>query len=173
LRYWKSFEEPPLTLRPLLLSALLCVLPISELRGGLPFALAHDVPWIVSIPLCVIVNSLVGPLVYLFLSSLHRGFARWRIYARFFNRIVARARTKLKAKVDRYGYWGVVLFVAIPLPITGAYTGTLGAWVLGMERKKTILAVATGVTISGLVVAVIYYLISELGIQALRFFIRE
>jgi uncharacterized membrane protein len=157
-----------MNLRVLLITLALCLLPISELRGGLPYALSHDVPLLLAYPICVAANALVAPLVYLFLSSLHRLLVRWPLYDRLFQRIVERARRKVHAKVEKYGYAGLILFVAIPLPITGAYTGTLGAWILGMDRRKTILAVCAGVTIAGVIVAAV----ASLGIRALDFFIK-
>jgi uncharacterized membrane protein len=157
-----------MSLRTLLVTLALCLLPISELRGGLPFALSNDVPLPVAYLICVGANGLVAPLVYLFLSSLHKVLERWRPYRRLFERVVERSRRKVHAKVEKYGYAGLILFVAIPLPITGAYTGTLGAWILGMDRRKTILAVLGGVIIAGIIVAVVF----TLGIKALYFFLK-
>jgi uncharacterized membrane protein len=157
-----------MSLRTLLVTIALCLLPISELRGGLPFALSNDVPLPVAYLICVGANGLVAPLVYLFLSSLHKVLERWRPYRRLFERVVERSRRKVHAKVEKYGYAGLILFVAIPLPITGAYTGTLGAWILGMDRRKTILAVLGGVIIAGIIVAVVF----TLGIKALYFFLK-
>jgi uncharacterized membrane protein len=62
-----------------------------------------------------------------------------------------------------------MLFVAVPLPITGAWTGTLGAWILGLGRRKTITAVAGGVIISGIIVSVIV----GFGVEALGFLIKH
>ena len=155
-------------MRTLLVTLALCLLPISELRGGLPFALSNEVPLLVAWPICVGANALVAPLVYLFLSSLHKLLERWEPYRRLFDRIVERSRHKVQAKVEKYGYAGLILFVAIPLPITGAYTGTLGAWILGMDRRKTILAVFVGVIIAGIIVSIVF----TLGIRALYFFIK-
>jgi uncharacterized membrane protein len=90
-------------------------------------------------------------------------------YRTVFERIIDRARRKIHTRVEKYGYWGVMLFVAIPLPITGAYTGTLGAWVLGLDPKKTFLAVLGGVVIAGIIVT----LVSYLGIEAFSFFLKE
>jgi uncharacterized membrane protein len=157
-----------MSLRTLLVTLALCLLPISELRGGLPYALSNDVPLPLAYLVCVGANALVSPLVYLFLSSLHKLLERWRPYRRFFERIVERSRRKVQTKIERYGYAGLVLFVAIPLPITGAYTGTLGAWILGMDRRKTILAVFGGVIIAGIIVAAVF----TLGIKALYFFLK-
>ncbi len=155
--------------RTLLVSILLCLFPIAELRGGLPYALAGGIPLVPAYLICVLANSLVGPLVFLFLSTLHRLLERWSAYHRFFERIVERARRKVRQAVERYGYVGLAVFVAIPLPLTGAYTGAIGAWVLGMSRWKSILAIAIGVAVAGAVVAGVYLL----GIQALYFFLKR
>jgi len=156
-----------------LLVAFLCLLPISELRGGLPYALSHGMPLIPALLFCVALNMLVGPMVFLFLSTLHRLLSRLSAYRHLFDRIVERARRKLKAKVDCYGYWGLVVFVGIPLPVTGAYTGALGAWILGMEPKRSSLFIAIGVALAAAIVTVVYFLITEFGLEVLRIFIKS
>ena len=72
-------------------------------------------------------------------------------------------------KVEIFGFWGVAVFVGIPLPVTGAWTGTLGAWILGLSRKKTLLAILIGVAISGLIVSAVVLL----GIEALDFLVKQ
>lgn len=151
------------------LTALFCLLPIFELRGAIPFGMTQDLPLIFLIPFCVVLNALVGPLVFLFLSTVHKLFSRFSRYRALFDKIVARARRKVHAKVEKYGYLGLALFVAIPLPITGAYTGALGAWVLGLDPKKTYLAVLLGVVIAATVVT----LVTFLGIEALSLFVKQ
>jgi uncharacterized membrane protein len=148
---------------------LLAIAPISELRGAIPFSLANGMSLPVAFLICVAANALVGPLAWLFLSTLHRLLSRWKPYASLFDRIVERARRKVHAAVERYGYWGLAVFVAIPLPFTGAWSGTLGAWVLGMEVRKSLLAVAAGVLVAGIVVTAVAYF----GIQALSFFLKN
>ncbi len=145
------------------------LLPISELRGAIPFAYFQGVPLPQAYFISVAANALVGPLVYVFLSSLHRLFIRWGWYRVFFDRTVTTARLKTERKVEKYGYWGVLLFVAVPLPITGAYTGTLGAWILGLDKRRTCLAVLGGVIISGLIVSMVVYF----GIRPLSIFLRS
>jgi uncharacterized membrane protein len=151
-------------------TTILTLLPIAELRGGLPYALLEGgIPWIAAYPYCVLVNALVAPLAYLFLDTAHKILYKWGFYARIFDRLVERARLKVMAKVERFGFWGVAVFVGIPLPITGAWTGTLGAWILGLSRRRTMLAVLAGVTISGLIVSGIVLA----GIEALDLFIKH
>ena len=147
----------------------LSLLPISELRGAIPFALANEIPVYIAWPICVGLNALVGPIVYMFLGTFHKVFSKWQWYNKIFNKFIEKARHKLHEKVERFGYWGVTLFVAVPLPITGAYTGTLGAWVLGLDKRKTMLSVLTGVIISGTIVSCIVLF----GQGAFSLFIKE
>jgi len=135
------------------------LLPISELRGAIPFAYFRGMPLLWASLLGIGANLLVSPLAYVFLSFVHRFFyEHWQWYIRLFDRTVARTRAKLAPKVATLGFLGVLLFVGIPLPITGAWTGTLGAWVLGLDRKKSILAVSAGVLMSGAIVTTIILL---------------
>ena len=152
-----------------IITAFLTLLPISELRGAIPYAIANGLSPVFTWFYCVIVNATVGPLVYIFLSTVHKILIRFTWYKNLFERFVEKTRHKVEKKVKKYGYLGITLFVAIPLPITGAYTGTLGSWILGLERKKTFLSVLIGVMISGTIVMTITYF----GIEALSFFTKE
>ena len=158
--------------RVLLGTALLCLLPISELRGGLPYALAHDVPLPVAFLVSVAFNAATIPLTFAFLSTAHRLLESWRLYARVFERIVGRARRRVARTVERHGRWGLVLFVGIPLPITGAYTGALGAWVLGMPLRRAFAPICAGVLLAAVIVTLVYYAVITGGHQALRIFIK-
>jgi uncharacterized membrane protein len=151
------------------LTAFLAFLPISELRGAIPFAIANGVPWYIALPYAVIVNALVAPACWVFLSTLHTWFLRLTWYTNFFNRFVERARNRLQSGVEKWGWLGVAVFVAIPLPITGAWTGTLGAWVLGLRKGRTFLAVILGVICAGLIVTAVV----SLGIRALDVFVKR
>jgi uncharacterized membrane protein len=152
----------------LLWTALLSFLPISELRGAIPFAVAQGLPWYQAYPYAVLLNALVAPVCWVFLSTLHRLFLKITWYRNFFNRFVERAREKLRSPVERWGWLGIAVFVAIPLPMTGAWTGTLGAWVLGISKRRTMAAVTLGVIAAGVIVT----LVTVLGIRALDFFIK-
>ena len=144
-------------------------LPISELRGAIPFAIVNGVPWYTAFVMAVICNALVAPACWIFLSTLHKLFLKMNWYRIFFERFIERARNKLHDNVERWGWLGIAVFVAIPLPITGAWTGTLGAWVLGLSKRRTMLAVILGVIIAGIVVTSVVLL----GIQALNLFIKR
>ncbi len=158
-----------MSLQTIALTALFCLLPIFELRGAIPYGMTQELPLLFLIPFCIVLNALVGPIVFFFLSSVHKLFSRFPRYRALFDIVVNRARRKVHTKVEKYGYLGLALFVAIPLPITGAYTGALGAWVLGLDRKKTYLAILLGVVIAAIVVTIVMFL----GIEALSLFVKQ
>ncbi|MDR3147736.1 MAG: small multi-drug export protein, partial [Treponema sp.] len=82
-------------------------MPISELRGGIPFALAQGIPWYWAYPFAAGVNVLAAPACWIFLSTLHRLFLKMAWYRRLFGRFVERARLKLKSGVEKWGWLGV------------------------------------------------------------------
>ena len=136
-------------------TVLLSLLPISELRGAIPFAYFNGVSLPLSFLIAVIANALVPAFGFIFLNTIHKLLYKWKFYQNFFDKTVTKARNKVGEKVSKYGLLGLILFVAIPLPITGAWTGTLGAWVLGLDYKKSLLTIATGVLIAGIIVSLV------------------
>jgi len=138
-----------------LMTILLGIVPVSELRGAIPYAYFNGVPLWLSAVIGVLSNALVPFIGFIFLGTLHKLLDKWGAYHRLFEKTVAKARTKVGEKVRKYGLWGLMVFVAVPLPITGAWTGTIGAWVLGLDRKKSILSILLGVLISGTIVTIV------------------
>lgn len=135
-----------------LIVALLSASPFAELRGGIPVGLGLGLEPAFVIALAVIMNSLIFFPVYFGLKLFYdRLFCRWRI-AKYF---VDRTRKKGEPYIKKYGLLGLAIFVAIPLPVTGAWTGSALAWLLGMEWKKSFLAVAAGVFTAGIIVSFI------------------
>ncbi len=135
-------------------SIILSVLPIAELRGGIPYAVANGISIPVAYIICVVSNIFVIPVTFLFLDTLHKQFYKISLYRYFFDKMVVRTRKKAERNVGKWGYWGVMLFVAIPLPITGAYTGTLAAWILKLNKSKSFWYLALGVVIAGIIVSI-------------------
>jgi uncharacterized membrane protein len=141
------------------------------LRGAIPFAVANGVSWRMAFPFAVVCNILVAPVCWIFLATVHKLLYRAGInwYKNLFNKFIERAREKLSAPFEKWGWLGIAVFVGIPLPLTGAWTGTLGAWVLGVSRKRTMLAVILGVVISGTIVSAVVIL----GIEGFNIFINK
>ena len=153
----------------ILKTILLSLLPISELRGGIPYAFSHEMNIFAAFALCVISNMLVIPLLYFFLETLHKPLYRIGLYKKLFDFWVARTQKKAEKNIGKYGYWGVMLFVAIPLPITGAYTGTMAAWLLKLDKKKAFGYLALGVVIAGIIVSVV----TVTGVELFQIFLKK
>lgn len=156
-------------MNPYLKIVILSLLPISELRGSIPVGLTSGLSIVVVYPIAVLCNLLVFPIFYLFLSTLHHLLLRFNFYRKSFEAFLERTRRRTKPKIEKYGYLGLTLFVAIPLPVTGAYTGTLAAWFFKMNKRNSFFAVLVGVIIAGIIVS----LVSILGIHIFDIFIKE
>ncbi len=142
-------------------SALWSILPISELRGGIPYAIAKGINPIVAYFLCVGVNALAFPITLMFLEFLHPIFLKVKFYEKLFDFFVVRTRKKLESKIEKWGFWGLMIFVMIPLPVTGAYTGSFGAWLFNLSKRKAFLSVTLGVAIAGIIVTLAYVFARE------------
>ena len=139
-----------------LITIALGILPISELRGAIPYAYFNGAPLYLASLIGFLANLLVAPLVYLFLGSLHNVFYRiWGWYRSFFDRFIQQARKRVERHFNKWGYIGLALFVGVPLPVTGAWTAALGSWVLGLKKEETILAISLGVLISAIIVTLV------------------
>ena len=143
-------------------SIILSMLPIAELRGGIPYALANGIHPVTAYLMCVTANILAFPIVYFFMGFFHDLFHKMSWYANLFEKIVVRTRAKVGEKIEKWGFWGLMVFVMIPLPVTGAYTGSFAAWVFGIEKQKGFLAVTAGVLIAGLIVTALFLSGAEL-----------
>jgi uncharacterized membrane protein len=134
------------------LTLLATILPISELRGGIPLGISLGLdPWFTFF-IAVIANALIFfPIFFVLRLFYDKLLSRIPL----FNKYLDNLRKRGKPKVEKYGFWGLTLFVAIPLPITGAYTGTILAWLLGMDWRKAFPAVGLGVIVAGIVVLLI------------------
>ena len=130
----------------------LSILPIAELRGGIPYAILHEINPIVAYFICVSANILAFPIVYFFLEFLHPIFMKVKLYQDLFEKIVVRTRKKVIKNIDKWGFWGLMIFVMIPLPVTGAHTGSFAAWLFGINKSKAFMAVSFGVIIAGVIV---------------------
>jgi len=152
----------------ILKTIILSIAPVSELRGGIPYALYSGMDPFGAFFIAVIANILIVPFIFLFLDYLHNYFLKIELYRRSFDKFINRTRRKTHDLIERYGYIGLAIFVAIPLPATGAWTGTLAAWFFGMNKRKSFFAISLGVIVAGIIVTIISYF----GITVLKFIIR-
>ena len=145
--------------------------PIGELRASIPWGIIHlGQPWYLAFILSLIGNvipALVLPWVLGRLASLLLSFPNplgrilaWR---------TARLHTKYRERVERYGAWSLVPFVAIPLPFTGVWTGILAAWVFEIPPKRAIPFLCLGVLIAGIIVTILTVTLGEAARLWLKF----
>lgn len=135
---------------------LISLLPVLELRGGLIAAVLLDVPLWQAFIICYIANMLPVPFIILFIKKIFEFLRRFKIFSKFIDRLEAKTE-KNKDKIMRYKQWGLLIFVAVPLPGTGAWTGSLFAALLDIDIKKAIPIIALGVLIAGIIVSVASY----------------
>lgn len=131
-------------------------MPILELRGGLIAAVLLGIPLWKAFILCYIANMVPVPFIILFIKKIFEFLRRFKLFAKFIDKLEAKT-AKNKDKVMKYKQWGLLLFVAIPLPGTGAWTGALFAALLDIDIKKAVPIIALGVLIAGVIVSVLSY----------------
>ena len=129
----------------------LCVAPVSELRGGLPFALGRGLHPAAAYFLAVGANLLVAPILLGGFRWAESGLRRFGPTRRLLEAVLRRTRRKGRL-VERFGSVGLVLLVAVPLPGTGAWTGALAAILLGLPLRRSVVLITLGVLIAGAVV---------------------
>lgn len=134
------------------------LLPIIELRGAIPLGFAFGLPWWQSYLISVVGNLLPVPFILLFINVVIKWMAKSKV--KIFNKITNFLITKVeknREKIEKYSFWGLCFFIAIPLPVTGAWTGALVAAVIGMKPWKAFLSALLGVLIAGVIVTLIVY----------------
>ena len=131
------------------------MLPIVELRGGIPAGAAMGLPFWPVYLTCVLGNLLPVPFLILFAKKILEFLSTLPRIGGFFQKIIRRADQKA-AEIGHYEKWGLFLFVAIPLPGTGAWTGTLAGSILDMKFKDVVKACMGGVLLAGIIVGAIF-----------------
>ncbi len=131
---------------------ILSAAPISELRGAIPVAInSFGFHWYYAFFLAIIGNMLPVPLILLFMESVTRWLSKIPVMKKFFDWLFERTRNK-SGQIQKYGSLGLILFVAVPLPITGAWTGSIAAVLLGIGFKRAFFSIFIGVIIAGIIV---------------------
>lgn len=141
---------------PLIGIAVLTFLPLLELRASIPYGLlATPLPWWVVFIAAVAINWLVAPVVYLFLKYALQFLLRNAWFARIWECHTERTQKRISRAVDTWGTWGLAVFIGIPLPGSGVYTGALGAYLLGMGFRRFMWVALAGVLIAATAVTII------------------
>ena len=143
----------------LLYGIILTILPVTELRIGMPLAISYgienNIPLFLIFLLIVLINIITVFFIFFLLDSVHSRLLYFNAYKKGFDFYLKRLQKridKFKERYNKLGFLALIFLVCIPLPGTGAWTGSMVSWVLGLNRKKSILAISIGVIIAGILV---------------------
>ena len=152
-------------LKHILIVFLVSMVPLIELRGAVPYGVIFGLPLWLTFVVAIVGNMLPVPIIYFFARKVLEWGCDKPVIGKFFTFCLEkghRGGEKLKAKAGRGLFWTLLLFVGIPLPGTGAWTGTLAASLLDMGFKESVLACMGGVILAGIIMGTL----SLLGVSA-------
>ncbi|MBT5615761.1 MAG: small multi-drug export protein [Flavobacteriales bacterium] len=146
-------------LQDILFTFLISFSPFGEARAGIPYGELNGLPIMLVFIVGLVANLLVFPIFYKAIELANKHLWKNPLYKKTALFLALRARTKTKEVIKKYGVWGLMIFVMIPLPVTGAYIGTIAAFIFGISYQKSLIAISSGITISSIMVASFMHLI--------------
>lgn len=139
-------------IQDIIIAILWSLSPFGEAKVGIPYGMVNGVNIYLVFALCFAANVLVFPLMMFFLDKINRNLLRWKFYKRSAIWVARRAKTGSGNKIKKYGFWGLIFFVSIPLPGTGVYAGSIASYLFKIEKGKAFWANTIGIFISSLIV---------------------
>ncbi|HDP67627.1 MAG TPA: hypothetical protein ENN20_03880 [Candidatus Marinimicrobia bacterium] len=131
-------------------------IPTLELRASIPYGIfGTEFHWFSVFIICVIANIIIGIIIYVFLEWIIRLMCFFRPVEILWNRYIERTQARISRGVEKYGEWAVAVFIGIPLPGSGVYTGAVASFLIGLNFKKFMIANIIGVIIAGVLVTAI------------------
>lgn len=146
----------------LIVLALISILPIFELRFAIPFGvLILGINPFITFLICVIFNILIGILIYFLLDFLILLARKIKILDNIYQKKVLKIQKTIHPQVEKFGWIALALFIGIPIPLSGVYTGALAAKVIGMNKREFIVSCIVGVLIAGVIMLLLSIFFSE------------
>lgn len=136
---------------------LVSMIPILELRGGMIIAGLAQIPLLKALSICIVGNLIPVPFILWLITPVFNWMKRWKIFRPLVEKLEGKATGGKSQRIRRYQFLGLVLFVGIPLPGTGAWTGSLIAALINMDKKKALLAVVLGVLLASVIMSFLSY----------------
>jgi uncharacterized membrane protein len=167
-------------LRDMIWLVLITLIPALELRASIPvgiFAMRQRESWLLVVPVCILANMILGWAVFWIMGPVFSFVRRWSWFEQRIWPVLDRTRHRIHPYVEKYGEIGVAVFIGIPLPGSGVYTGAFGSYLLGLDRRKFAVANAIGVLIAGsavtaLCLLILHGIVSENSVMA-RLFLKH
>lgn len=132
----------------LIIAVLWSISPFGEAKVGIPYAIFNEVNIYLAFMACFLANVLVYPLMLYFLDTVNHYFLRWRFYKKSAVYVAKKAKLGAGKNVMKYGFWGLLIFVMLPVPGTGVYAGTIATYIFGLDRKLAFFANTIGIFLS-------------------------
>ncbi len=131
------------------------MMPVTECRLTIPFGiLVFGLPWYIVLPVCVLSNAFIGAFLVLALDKLIIIFSKVKFLRTIIDRLIVSSKGKYK-KYNRFKSSGLLLFVGIPFPGTGAWTGALISYVIGLHKGLSMISIVQGVILSGIIMTIL------------------
>lgn len=139
-------------IQEIIIAMLWSVSPFGEAKVGIPYGMLNGANIYLVFIGCLLANILVFPLMMLFLKSINPYLFKWNPYKRSAIWVAKRTKKNSGKKIQKYGFWGILVFVMIPLPGTGVYAGSIASYLFNIERKRAFAANAIGIFFSSLII---------------------
>lgn len=136
----------------LIIAMLWSISPFGEAKVGIPYAIFNDVNIYLALLFCFVANVLVFPVMMFFLDTVNQYFLRYRFYKKSAIYVARRAKLGAQKNVQKYGFWGLIVFVMLPIPGTGVYAGSIATYLFVLNRKQAFIANTIGIFFSCLMV---------------------
>jgi len=131
-------------------------IPTLELRASIPYGIfGTGIHWFQVFLICVVANIIIGIIIYVFLEWIIKLMCLFGPIEKLWNGYVQKTQRRISEGVEKYGEWAVAVFIGIPLPGSGVYTGAVAAFLVGLNFKKFMIANIIGVIIAGILVTAI------------------
>ena len=141
---------------PYLCIVLLTLVPALELRASIPYGiLVAEENWLVVVGLAIVTNILLGPVVFFVLDKFMHLLLRISLIDRLWKRMILKTQKKIHPLVEKYGVFGLSVFIGVPLPGSGVYSGAIGGYLLGFSKREFYIATIIGVLIAATAVTVV------------------
>ncbi|WP_461534319.1 COG2426 family protein [Sinomicrobium sp.] len=132
----------------ILIAALWSISPFGEAKVGIPYAIFNHVNIYVTFVVCFLANVMIFPLMTFFLDHLNHYLLKWKFYKKTAVKVARRVKLGAGSNVSKFGFWGILIFVMLPIPGTGVYAGTIASYLFRMPYKQAFWANTIGIFLS-------------------------
>ena len=136
----------------LIIAMLWSLSPFGEAKVGIPYGLLKGVNIYMVFICCFLANLMVFPIMLFFLKHINKLLLRWHFYKKSALYVARKAKVGSGDKIKKYGFYGLIFFVMLPIPGTGVYAGSIATYLFNMEKKRAFIANAIGIFLSSLIV---------------------